>query len=57
LNDYRAQYVPFTYEKWKTCNVVLEGITLETRATLESMCYGGICPLDVDDILFESLAW
>ena len=25
LNDYRAQYVYFTYEKWKICNVVLEG--------------------------------
>jgi len=38
---------------------VLEGITYETRATLESMCYGGLCSLDVDDIwdLFEALPW
>jgi len=38
---------------------VLEGITLETRATLESMCYGGLCSLNVDDMwdLFESLPW
>ena len=29
----------------------------ETRATLESMCYGGLCPLNVDDMwdLFKSL--
>jgi len=49
----------FTCEKWEICNVVLEGITHETRATLESMCYGGLCSLDVDDMwnLFESLAW
>jgi len=25
LNDYRAQYVLFTNEKWKICDVVLEG--------------------------------
>jgi len=39
--------------------VVLEGITHETRATLESMCYGNLYSLDVDDIwgLFESFAW
>ena len=39
-------------------NVVLEGITHETRATLESMCYGGLCLLNADDMwdLFESLA-
>jgi len=36
---------------------VLEGITHETRATLESMCYGGLCSLNADDMwdLFESL--
>jgi len=46
------------YEKWEICNVVLEGITHETRTTLESMCYGGLCSLNADDIwdLFESLA-
>jgi len=50
--------VHFTYAKWKICNVVLEGITYETRAILESICYGGLCSLDVDDMwdLFESLA-
>jgi len=39
-------------------NVVLEGITYETRAILESMCYGGLCSLIVDDMwdLFEHLA-
>ena len=59
LNDFRAQYVLFDYEKWEICDVVLEGITHETRATLESMCHGGMCYLDVDDMwdLFESLAW
>ena len=46
LNDYRVQYVLFMYEKWKICDVVLEGITHETRATLESMCYGGLCSLN-----------
>jgi len=58
LNDYRAQYVHFMYEKWEICDVVLEGITCETRATLESMCYGGLCSLNVDDMwnLFEYLA-
>ena len=39
--------------------VVLEGITYETQTTLESMCYGGLCSLNVDDIwdLFKYLAW
>jgi len=57
LNDYHAQH--FTYEKWEICNAMLEGLTPETRAILESMCYGGLCFLDVDDIwdLFESLTW
>jgi len=38
---------------------VLEGITPETRAILESICYGGLGSLDVDDMwdLFESLTW
>ena len=42
----------------KNFNVVLEGITYETRASLESMCYGGLCNLNVDDMwdLFKSLA-
>jgi len=46
------------YEKWDICDVVLEGITHETRATLESMCNGGLCSLNVDDMwdLFASLA-
>jgi len=59
LNDYRAQYVYFTYEKWKICNVVLDEITQKTRPTLESMCYCGMCSLDIDNMwdLFESLAW
>jgi len=58
LNDYRAQYVHSAYEKWKTCNLVLEGITYDTWAILESMCYGVLCSFDVDDTwdLFESLA-
>ena len=49
----------FEYEKWEIYDVVLKGITPETRATLESICYGGLCSLDVDDMydLFESLAW
>jgi len=48
----------FMYKNWEICNVVLEGIPRETRATLESMCYGGLCSLNVDDLwdLFESLA-
>jgi len=50
LNDYRAQHVHFMYEKWEICNDVLEGIAYEARATLESMCYGGLCSLDVDNI-------
>jgi len=59
FNDYRTQYMHFTYEKWEICDAVLEGITHETRAILESMCYGDLCSLDVDDMwdLFESLAW
>ena len=59
LNDYHAQYVLFEYAKWEICDVVLEGITHETRATLESMCYGALCSLNVDNMwdLFESLAW
>jgi len=45
------------YKRWEICNVVLDGITYETRATLESMCYGGLCFLNVDDVwdLFESM--
>jgi len=36
---------------------VLKGITFEARATLDSVCYGGLCSLSVDDMwdLFESL--
>jgi len=46
------------YKKWETFNVMLEGITYESRATLESMCYGGTCYLSVDELrdLFVSLA-
>jgi len=43
LNDYHAQYVHFMYEKWKIYDV-LEGITYETRATLES-CIMVVCAL------------
>jgi len=42
LNNYCAQCVHFMYEKWEICEVVLEGITHETRVTLDSMCYGGM---------------
>ena len=37
---------------------MLEGITHETRAILESMCYGGSCSLNANDLwdLFEYLA-
>jgi len=57
LNDYRAQYMHFIYEKWKIRNVVLVGITHETRFTLESYV-GGLSSLNVDDTwnLFEPLA-
>jgi len=57
LNDYHAQYVHFMHQKYKICDVVLERITHETRATLDSMCYGGLCSLNVDDMwdFFESL--
>jgi len=34
LNDYHAQYVFFTYEKWEIYEVILEGIIHETQATL-----------------------
>ena len=45
--------------KMEIYDVVLEGITHETKATLESMCYGSICYLSVGDVwdLFESLGW
>jgi len=38
---------------------MLERMTYETRATLESMCHGGMCFSDIDDMwdLFEYLAW
>jgi len=37
---------------------MLKGITYETRATLDSMCYAGMCYLSIDDMwdLFEYLA-
>jgi len=59
LNDYHAQCVHFTYEKRQIYSVVLEGVVNETRATFESMCYGCMCYLNVDDIwgLFKSLSW
>ena len=46
------------YKKWEIYDVVLDGIIYDTRATLESMCYGGVYYLSVDDMwdLFESLA-
>jgi len=58
LNDYRAQYMLSMYKKWEICDVVLEGITHETWATLESLCHGDLCLLNADDMwdLFESLA-
>ena len=36
---------------------MLEGITHETRTTIESTCYGGLCSLNVDDMsdLFKYL--
>ena len=47
----------FVYDKWEICDVLLEGITHDTRATLESMCYSGLDSLNADDMwdLFESL--
>ena len=44
-------------ENGKYATLCLRGITHETRATLESMCYGGLCSLNGDDMwnLFESL--
>jgi len=59
LDDYRAQYVYFMYEKCEIYDVVLQWITHDTRTILESMCYGAMCYLSVDDIwdLFESLPW
>ena len=58
LNDYRAQYMLFMYNKWEICDVLLEGMTYETRAMLESTCYRGLDSLNVDEMwdLFESLA-
>jgi len=46
-------------QKSKICDVVLEGITHETQATLESLCHDGMCCLSVHDMwdLFESVAW
>ena len=44
LNDSRDQYVLSMYKKWEICAVVLEGITHETRATLES------CPSGSSDV-------
>jgi len=37
----------------------LKWITYETRVILESMCYGNMCYLSVDNMwdLFEPLAW
>jgi len=57
LNEYRAQYVHFVYEKWEICDVLLEGITYDTRTTLEFMCYSGLDSLNADDMLdlLESL--
>ena len=49
-NDYRGQYAHFLYEKWKICDVVVERITYETQDTLGSMCSGGLCSLNVDDM-------
>jgi len=58
VNDYHAQYVHFTYERWEICDAVLEEITYQLWVVLKSVCYGGLCSLDVDDMcnLFESLA-
>ena len=44
LDDYHAQYVHFMYEKWKTYDIFVEGITYATQATLECMCYG-VCAI------------
>ena len=46
------------HEKWEIYEVVLEGITYEIRAILESI-NGGLCALNVDAMwdYFESLAW
>jgi len=56
LNDYCAQYTHFMYEKWEIYDFVLKDITHKPYSILGFMCYGGLCPLDVDDIcdLFKS---
>ena len=56
LNDYHAQYMYFTYEKWLICNDMVEEKTYETQAILEFMCYGDMCSLHFDDMwdLFKS---
>ena len=49
----------FKYKNLKVYNVVLEEITQEARVILRSMCYGGLCSLNIDDMwnLFKALAW
>jgi len=46
------------YEKWEIYDVVLEEMTYETSAILESMFYGGLCSFNAHDIwdLFAPLA-
>ena len=38
------------FKEWEICDVLFVGMTYEIRATLESMCYDGICYLSADDL-------
>lgn len=61
LNDYRAQ-LNRNFEKWEICEVILEGLNIESRSYIGSIFPGGLRELlsktsnEVWDF-FEKLAW
>jgi len=61
LNDYRAQ-LNHNFQKWEIWEVIIDGLNIESRSYIESLCSGGLIELlsktqnEVWDF-FEKLAW
>jgi len=61
LNEYRV-HLNHNFQKWEICEVIIEGLNIESRSYIESLCPGGLIELlsktrnEVWDF-FEKSAW